>query len=390
MATTTNYPTTDTAVSGTWVNPTNVQADDGAVAAITRGTTKNSQDDREQAGYGFDSSIPVGATIDQVDIEVEHRVQTTSNVCFLENLAYANGVEGAVNSDSLEPIVLTARAYTSYARPGGGGWTRNDLLNANFKTRIRARNGNNATSNTWEWDYIRVKVTYTTEVTTDKTITAIARITAITDKTITTLARITATTDKTIATLARITATTDKTITAIANISPVGTTQTITAIARITVTTDKTIGAIGDILKTTDRTTTAIARITSIVDKTIASQARITATTDKTITAIANIYAITYTSYGPPFLYTSANWGAVSIYLEVYMRATTGTAWARLYNVTDLGPVTDSVLSTTETTMQRLRTTSALTLTNNKIYRLQFGKSGSDAGEFLGGELVII
>lgn len=161
MAVVTRYPTTDTAVSGTWVNPTNVQADDGAVAAITRGTTKNSSNDREQAGYGFDAAIPSNATIDQVDIEVEHRVASTANVCFLENLAYVSGTAGAVNSDSLEPTVLTARVYAAYARPGGGGWTRNDLVDANFKTRIRARNGNNATSNTWEWDYIRVKVTYT-------------------------------------------------------------------------------------------------------------------------------------------------------------------------------------------------------------------------------------
>jgi len=160
MTLVTQYPTTDTAVSGTWVDPTNVQADDGAVAAITRGTTKNSQDDREQAGYDFDSVIPAGATINSVAIEVEHRVQGTGNVCFLENLAYVGGVAGAVNSDNLEPTTLTARVYAAYARPGGGSWTRDDLLDANFKTRVRGRNGNNATSNTWEWDYIRVVVDY--------------------------------------------------------------------------------------------------------------------------------------------------------------------------------------------------------------------------------------
>ena len=148
MAVVTNYPTTDTAVTGTWITPTNVQAEDSAVASITRGTTKNSQDNREQGGYGFDASIPSNATIDQVDIEVSHRVATTSNVCFLENLAQISGVDGAVNSDTAEPTTLTARVYAAYARPGGGGWTRADLLNAVFTTRIRARNGNNATSNT--------------------------------------------------------------------------------------------------------------------------------------------------------------------------------------------------------------------------------------------------
>ena len=72
MSVATAYPTTDTPVSGTWADPTNVQADDGAVAAITRGTVKNSQDDREQAGYDFDSAIPVGATINSVAIGQTH------------------------------------------------------------------------------------------------------------------------------------------------------------------------------------------------------------------------------------------------------------------------------------------------------------------------------
>ena len=161
MAIATQYPTTDTPVSGTWADPTNVQADDGALAAITRGTVKNSQDDREQAGYDFDTAIPVGATINSVAIEVEHRVQGTGNICFLENFASVGASDGAVNSDALEPTTLTARQYAAYARPGGGGWTRDDLLDANFKTTIRARNGNNATENTWEWDYIRVVVDYT-------------------------------------------------------------------------------------------------------------------------------------------------------------------------------------------------------------------------------------
>src|SRR3990167_4952888 len=163
MTLVTRYPTTDTAVSGTWSNPTNVQADDGSVAAITRGTTKNSQDDRQQGGYGFDAAIPAGATINSVAIEVEHRVQTTGNVCFLENLAsltdFTDG--GQVNSDAMEPTTLTARSYATYPRPGGGSWTRDDLLDGTFKTRIRARNGNNDTENTWEWDYIRVVVDYT-------------------------------------------------------------------------------------------------------------------------------------------------------------------------------------------------------------------------------------
>jgi hypothetical protein len=160
MTTVTRFPTADTAISGTWTTPTNVQADDGSVASITRGTTKNSQDDRGQGNYGFDASIPAGAVINSVQINVEHRVQATGNICFLENFASISGTPGATNSDSTEPTTLTVVNYSSYARPGGGSWTRNDLLDGTFTTTIRARNGNNATSNTWEWDYISVTVDY--------------------------------------------------------------------------------------------------------------------------------------------------------------------------------------------------------------------------------------
>lgn len=155
----TRYPTTDTAVSGGWTTPSNVQADDDAVASINI-SQKNRTNDRQQGGYDFGSVIPDGSVINSVTIEVEHRVSTTSNIAFLENLAIVNGVTGAVNSDATEPTTLTARSYP-YSRPGGGSWIRDDLLDANFVTRIRQRNGNSNVSYTSAWDYIRVTVNYT-------------------------------------------------------------------------------------------------------------------------------------------------------------------------------------------------------------------------------------
>lgn len=155
----TAYPTSNTAVDGTWSNPTNAYDNLGTVVSITRGTTKNSSNSRIYGTYGFDSSLPLTAIINSVTIEVSHRVATTSNICFLENQARISGTPGATNSDDTEPTTLTARSYP-YSRPGGGNWTRADLLNAVFDTVLIARNGNNATSNTWQWDYIRVVVDY--------------------------------------------------------------------------------------------------------------------------------------------------------------------------------------------------------------------------------------
>jgi hypothetical protein len=160
VATVTQYPTSDTAVSGTWTSPTNVQASDSAVASVTI-AAKNTTVDRQQGNFGFDAQIPVGSTINSVQIEVRHRVSSTSGIAFLENLAQISGTAGAVNSESGEPTTLTPATYSAYARPGGGSWTRADLLDGTFTTRIRARSGNNATSVTYEWDYLRVTVDYT-------------------------------------------------------------------------------------------------------------------------------------------------------------------------------------------------------------------------------------
>jgi len=95
-----------------------------------------------------------------------------------------------------------------------------------------------------------------------------------------------------------------------------------------------------------------------------------------------------FTSYGVPFLYTAANWGAVNFYFEAFYKATTGTVYARLYNVTDSSAVANSQVSTAQVVYQRDRS-AALTLTDAKTYRAQFGKEGADAGKFLGAKLVV-
>ena len=97
-----------------------------------------------------------------------------------------------------------------------------------------------------------------------------------------------------------------------------------------------------------------------------------------------------YTSYGAPFLYTAANWNAaVEFFLEVYLKAIAGTVRARLYNDTDATVVTDSGLSTAATSYTRLRS-SALSLTDGKIYLVQFGTESVANGEFKAGKLIAV
>jgi len=94
-----------------------------------------------------------------------------------------------------------------------------------------------------------------------------------------------------------------------------------------------------------------------------------------------------YTSCGVPFLYTAANWVGATFYHEVYMKATSGTVYARVYDTTSLAEVANSEVSTAETSSTRLRS-SAITLTDGHIYMLQTGTTG--AGEISGGKLIAI
>src|SRR3990167_4579750 len=96
---------------------------------------------------------------------------------------------------------------------------------------------------------------------------------------------------------------------------------------------------------------------------------------------------IQFSTYAAPFLFTAANYGTVSVYVEVYIRAISGTAYARLYNETATAVVANSTVSTASSTFQRLRS-SAITLVDGNSYRIQLGKSGS--GEALAGALILV
>lgn len=97
---------------------------------------------------------------------------------------------------------------------------------------------------------------------------------------------------------------------------------------------------------------------------------------------------------GPMFLYQSANWGGAAWYLEVYLRATSAKAMARLYDVTAAAAVANSVVTDDNApdglaTALRLRSV-ALTLVDAHEYRVQFGVQDGGAGGYQGAKLIAI
>lgn len=96
---------------------------------------------------------------------------------------------------------------------------------------------------------------------------------------------------------------------------------------------------------------------------------------------------------GVTILYTAANWGSrVTFYFEAEIRAITGTAYVRVYDITDGIPVPSSVMSTTSATFDRQRTSSGLALIDGHEYQTQVGAHmlGGDLGETKGGKLVAL
>lgn len=151
-------PTTDTAVSGSWSNPTNVQAKDGAVASSTI-AAKNTTASRDCGGFGFSTAVlPDAATITKVEIRPKWRVSTNASIATLRVNGKVSSTVLANHDNTSEPTTLTEQTFDVTA---DRSWAPADFRDGTFFVRFNAVQGNNATSCTYEFDSIEVQVTYT-------------------------------------------------------------------------------------------------------------------------------------------------------------------------------------------------------------------------------------
>lgn len=96
--------------------------------------------------------------------------------------------------------------------------------------------------------------------------------------------------------------------------------------------------------------------------------------------------AISWTSFGGLYLQREDLYGALAT-LEVCMRQTTGTVYARLYDVTAAAAVSGSQVSTASGTFVLVES-DELDLVDGHEYRAQFGKVSGDAGELYSARLI--
>ena len=91
---------------------------------------------------------------------------------------------------------------------------------------------------------------------------------------------------------------------------------------------------------------------------------------------------------GASYLHTQTAWAnSVRFYFEVYMRATTGTARARLYDITTGQVLAGSSLTTASSALVRLRP-AAVTVVSGHEYEAQVGTTGLDGGAVLSARII--
>jgi hypothetical protein len=157
MTLATQLPTGNATAVGTWTNgATGLNLDDGTNASFTT-TTKNDVRSLTVGTFGFDGAIPSGSTINSVAIEVQEQLTSGGT---LRSVIIVGGVDGTLN-DNTTDTALTVRTYSALTRPGGGSWTRADLLDGTLTARFEGRQPNNTTSRTYQADYLKVIVDYT-------------------------------------------------------------------------------------------------------------------------------------------------------------------------------------------------------------------------------------
>lgn len=145
--------------SNGWTSNTNAYGITDNNIYATAAPGKNATITGDWGTYGFDSTIPAQATITKVEIIPQYKVSTTASIATLKVQAVVGGTACPTTalSQTTEPTTDTEFiADVTSCRT----WTRADLLDSNFRSRIAATRGNTNTAVTFSLDYVKVQVTY--------------------------------------------------------------------------------------------------------------------------------------------------------------------------------------------------------------------------------------
>lgn len=143
-----------------WTNPANARGAANNVYA-TASPGPNLRITGNWNAYGFDSNLPLHAVITKVEVIAQYKVSSNLFDVRLEVQGVSSGVLCPTTAaiDNTRPtadkdVVVDITACKS--------WARNDVLNANFSTRIAAFNNAAVATTDFSLDNVRARITYTT------------------------------------------------------------------------------------------------------------------------------------------------------------------------------------------------------------------------------------
>lgn len=172
--------TASAANTGTWSSNGNVYSNDNNYSTAS---TNNAA--QQWSSFGFDSTVPSGASITAVQVQLNDLFLTggttaTSPDCHVHvELSWNSGTNWSTMLQTSNLNTTTSADYTvgsSSSTSGWGAhpWTRNDVLNSNFRVRLTWHEGdtNCPSTRTVNLDHLQVQVYYSTSTTTWTTASA--------------------------------------------------------------------------------------------------------------------------------------------------------------------------------------------------------------------------
>lgn len=171
----------DDATVGTlaWSNPDNIKVSDNVYASASTSTVPFTTHYLKATNFGF--SIPAGATINGILVEIERKMSGPS-VSVIDSeikIVKSDGSIGSTNK-STGATWQTVESYSSFGGSSdlwGETWTSSDINSSNFGAVLSAT-VNLRTANV---DHIRITITYT-EV--SKTMTGVSTVTGVSSVTL--------------------------------------------------------------------------------------------------------------------------------------------------------------------------------------------------------------
>jgi Tfp pilus assembly protein PilX len=148
-----------TAATG-WTSSTNVFSNNGVYAtASPAGFAQTANLD--VTGFGF--SIPAGATINGIDVDIDRKASATSSIEDFDVYVLKNGSATGITDHASTTDWTTTDSTRSYGNSTdlwGTTWTVSDINASNFGVRLKATNLT-STSKTASVDWVQVTVFYT-------------------------------------------------------------------------------------------------------------------------------------------------------------------------------------------------------------------------------------